>query len=169
MVSKLDYQTFTSEVRVSLVGARLIHSAWCYIEAKNFVNYYGHSRDIFLFLITNIQNIFKLSLLSNIVPFYKRLSNMVPFYKLLSNIVPFYKLLSNIVSFYKLLSNIIPFYKLLYQLIGLVGRVFPNDPGDRGSIPGRVITKTLKMVLDTYFLNTQHYNVRIKSKVEQSR
>ena len=30
------------------------------------------------------------------------------------------------------------------RLIGLVGRVFANGPGDRGSIPGRVIPKTLK-------------------------
>ena len=40
--------------------------------------------------------------------------------------------------------------------LGLVSRVFTNDPRDCGSIPGRVIPKTLKMVLDTYFLNTQH-------------
>ena len=37
------------------------------------------------------------------------------------------------------------------------------------SIPGRVIPKTLKMVLDIYLLNTQQYKVRIKGKVEQSR
>ena len=48
-------------------------------------------------------------------------------------------------------------------------RVLANGPGDRGSIPGRVITKTKKMVLDAALLNTQHYNVRIKGKVEQSR
>ena len=47
-------------------------------------------------------------------------------------------------------------------------RVFANGPGDLGSIPGRVIPKTLKMVLDTTLLNTQHYNVRFKGKVEQS-
>ena len=47
--------------------------------------------------------------------------------------------------------------------------VFPNDPGDRGSIPGQVIPKTLKMVLDTSLLNTQQYKVCIKGKVEQSR
>ena len=47
-------------------------------------------------------------------------------------------------------------------------RVFPNGPGDLGSIPGRVIPKTLKMVLDTTLLNTQHYKVRFKGKVEQS-
>ena len=48
-------------------------------------------------------------------------------------------------------------------------RVFANGPGDLGSIPGRVIPKTLKMVLDTTLLNTQHYKVRFKGKVEQSR
>ena len=40
---------------------------------------------------------------------------------------------------------------------------------DRGSIPGRVMPKTQKMVFDTSLLNTQHYNVRNKGKVEQSR
>ena len=47
-------------------------------------------------------------------------------------------------------------------------RVFANGPGDLGSIPGRVIPKTLKMELDTTLLNTQHYKVRFKGKVEQS-
>ena len=37
------------------------------------------------------------------------------------------------------------------------------------AIPGRVIPKTQKMVLDTSLLNTQHYKVRTKDKVEQSR
>ena len=54
-------------------------------------------------------------------------------------------------------------------LFGLAVRVFANDPGYLGSIPGRVIPKTQKMVLDASLLNTQHYKVRIKSKVEQSR
>ena len=45
-------------------------------------------------------------------------------------------------------------------------RVLANGPGDRGSIPGRVIPKTQKMVLDTALLNTQHYKVHIKGKVE---
>ena len=48
-----------------------------------------------------------------------------------------------------------------------IGRVFADDPGDRGSIPGRVILKTQKMILDVVLLSTQHYKVRIKSKVEQ--
>ena len=47
--------------------------------------------------------------------------------------------------------------------------VFANGPGDRGSVSGRVIPKTFKMALDTSLLNTQHYKVRIKDKVEQSR
>ena len=51
----------------------------------------------------------------------------------------------------------------------LVGRVFANGPGDLGSIPGRVIPKTSKMVLDTSLLNTQPNKVRIKGKVEQFR
>ena len=48
-------------------------------------------------------------------------------------------------------------------------RVFANGPGDLGSIPGRDIPKSLKMVLDTSLLNTQQYKVRIKGEVEQSR
>ena len=44
---------------------------------------------------------------------------------------------------------------------GLMGRVFANGSGDLGSIPGRVMPKTFKMVLDTSLLNTQQYKVRI--------
>ena len=54
----------------------------------------------------------------------------------------------------------------LHQLIGLEGGEFVNSPGAMGSIPGRVIPKTLKMLLDTSLLNTQ---VRIKGKVKHSR
>ena len=57
----------------------------------------------------------------------------------------------------------------MLMVVYLVGRVVANDPGDLGSISGRVIPKTLKMVLDTSLLNTQQYKVRIKGKVEQSR
>ena len=38
-------------------------------------------------------------------------------------------------------------------------RVFTNGPGDLDSIPGRVIPKTQKMVLDASLLNTWHYKV----------
>ena len=54
---------------------------------------------------------------------------------------------------------------VLNRLIGPVGRVFGNHPGDLVSIPGHVIP----MVLDTSLLNTQQYKVRIEGKVEQSR
>ena len=43
-------------------------------------------------------------------------------------------------------------------------REFANGPGNRGSIPGWVIQKTQKMVLDSSLLNSQHYKVRIKDK-----
>ena len=49
-----------------------------------------------------------------------------------------------------------------------MSRVFINGPADQGTVPGRVIPKNQKMVLDTALLNTQYYKVRIKVKVEQS-
>ena len=58
---------------------------------------------------------------------------------------------------------------MIWELLGMMVRVFANGPGDMGSIPGRVIPKTQKMVLDASLLNTQHYKVGIKDKVEQSR
>ena len=48
-------------------------------------------------------------------------------------------------------------------------RVFANGLGDLGSIPGRVIPKTQKMVIYASLLNTQHYKVWIKGKVEKSK
>ena len=53
--------------------------------------------------------------------------------------------------------------------ICLMSRVFANGSGDRGSIRGRIIPKTQKMVLDAALINTQHYKVRINGKVLQSR
>ena len=50
-----------------------------------------------------------------------------------------------------------------------MSRVFANDPGDQGSIPGRVIPKTQKIALYATLLNTQHYKLRIKGIVDQSR
>ena len=46
--------------------------------------------------------------------------------------------------------------------------MFVNGPGDRGSVPGHVIPKIQKMVLDTSLLNAQQYKVRIKGRGEQS-
>ena len=57
----------------------------------------------------------------------------------------------------------------IYRSIGLMGRVFANGLGDRSSVSGRVIPKTQKMIFDATLLNTQHYKVWIKSKVEQSK
>ena len=47
--------------------------------------------------------------------------------------------------------------------------VFANSPWDRGSITGRVILETQKIVLDAALLITQHYQVSIKGKMEQSK
>ena len=62
-----------------------------------------------------------------------------------------------------------PLNRSVNRDIGPAVRVFANGPGDLGLIPGWVIPKTLKMELDTTLLNTQHYKVRFKGKVEQSR
>ena len=48
-------------------------------------------------------------------------------------------------------------------------REFTNGPGDLGSIPGQVIPKAQKMVLDASLPNTQQPKVGIKGKVEQSK
>ena len=64
---------------------------------------------------------------------------------------------------------------VLYGISTLVGylipnpRVFTNGLRDLGSIPGWVIPKIKKMVLEVSLLNTQHYKVWIKAKVEQFR
>ena len=40
---------------------------------------------------------------------------------------------------------------------------------DQGSISGRIIPKTQKVVLDISLLNTRHYKVCFKGKVEHTR
>ena len=55
------------------------------------------------------------------------------------------------------------------MLLANLSKKSSYGPGDRGSIPDRVIPKTYKMVLDAALLSTQHYEVRIKDKVEQSK
>ena len=57
--------------------------------------------------------------------------------------------------------------KIQNRPIGIMVRVFANGLGDLGSIPGRVLPKTQKMLLDASLFNTQHYKVWIKGKVEQ--
>ena len=53
-----------------------------------------------------------------------------------------------------------------YRAVDLMSRMFANGPVDWGSIPGRVIPKTQKMVLGVALLKSQHYQVRIKGEVE---
>ena len=65
--------------------------------------------------------------------------------------------------YYQLKSSDLP------NLFNYTFETIRHGPGDMGSIPGRVIPKTQKIVLDASLLNTQHYKVRIKGKVEQSR
>ena len=58
-----------------------------------------------------------------------------------------------------------------YQFIDLhwrQNRVFTYGPGDRGSIPGRVLPKIQNMIPDTSLLDTQYYKVRINGNLEQS-
>ena len=51
----------------------------------------------------------------------------------------------------------------------IMSRVFANGPGDRGSIRGRVISKTQKMVHYSTWFTTQHHKIVIKGKVERYR
>ena len=60
-------------------------------------------------------------------------------------------------------------YAALHNVDNIEKTRFDNGPEDRGSIPGRVIPKTKKLVLNATLLNTQHYKERIKGKVELSR
>ena len=59
--------------------------------------------------------------------------------------------------------------RYLSPFIDQMNRVFSNGSEDQGSIPGRAIPKAQKMLLDAALLNSQHYKVRIKGKVEQCR
>ena len=56
-----------------------------------------------------------------------------------------------------------------HRTVNLMSRVLANGPGGRGSIPGRVIPKAQKMVLDVALLSTQHNKVCVKGEVEQFR
>ena len=47
----------------------------------------------------------------------------------------------------------------IFVLPDMIFRVFANGPEDLGSIPGQVIPRTKKMVLDASLLNAQHCKV----------
>ena len=55
------------------------------------------------------------------------------------------------------------------RAIGLMSRVFPSGPEDRGSIPGQVVPKTQKWYLMPPSLTFRIISLRIKGKVERSR
>ena len=63
------------------------------------------------------------------------------------------------------LVTFVALYQIKFNWVYILS-IWPERPG---SIPSCVIPKTQKMVLDTSLLNTQHYKVGIKGKVEQSR
>ena len=44
----------------------------------------------------------------------------------------------------------------VHQSIGQINSMFANGLGDQDSIPGRVIPKTQKLIIDAALLNTQH-------------
>ena len=54
------------------------------------------------------------------------------------------------------------YYLIIYWAIGLMSRVFANGLGDRGSVPGWVIPKTQKMVLDIALLSIIRWESRVK-------
>ena len=56
-------------------------------------------------------------------------------------------------------------YIYINRLIGLVGKVFANGPGDLGSIPGCVIPKTLKILIPPGLTLS---NIRYISRVKWS-
>ena len=47
-------------------------------------------------------------------------------------------------------------------------RVLTNGTGDEGSMLGRVIPKTQKMILDAVLHNTQHYHIYLTPPLEQN-
>ena len=53
-------------------------------------------------------------------------------------------------------------YIYIYIYIGQVGRVFTNSLGDLGSIPARVIPKTIKMIPSCLTLSIIRYESRVK-------
>ena len=84
----------------------------------------------------------------------------------MSSSLAIYRLQTDILNFIKYIYIYIYIYIIFNWLIGLVGRVFSNGLGDQGSVPGHVLPKIYKMVLDTFLLNTQHYKVHIQGKLE---
>ena len=79
--------------------------------------------------------------------------DIIIFFCNLSNYI--HKFLSSMIANFSVHMYMYYIHYYKYQLLDLVGRVFTNDQGDMGSIPGYIIQKTLKLVLDVSWLNTQ--------------
>ena len=67
----------------------------------------------------------------------------------------------------RLYGNRLSYTRAIVILSLSEGIFYVYDSGDLASVPGCVIPKTLKMVLNASLLNTQQCKVRIKGKVEQ--
>ena len=65
--------------------------------------------------------------------------------------------------------SLAPRWRSSENFYGLAIKEFANGPGDWGSIPGRVVPKSQKMVFDAVMLNNRHYKVWIKGKVKPSK
>ena len=72
-------------------------------------------------------------------------------------------------DFKHLIYSTFHIFLLKLIVIGLISIVFATGPGYLGSIPGLVIPNIQKIVLDAVLFYNQPYNIRIKSKVGQSR
>ena len=69
---------------------------------------------------------------------------------------------------FKSIYSVKPFC-INFWSIGLTVRVFAKGPGDWVQSQAKSYLRLKKMLLDATLLNTQHYKVWIKGKVEQSR
>ena len=75
---------------------------------------------------------------------------------------------NNILNFQESTAILNAHTKKVWKLIVCTSYFF-CELEDWGSIPGGVIPKTQKIILNAALLSTQYYKVRIKGKVEQSR
>ena len=83
----------------------------------------------------------------------------------ISQLIVFRLILSGELVIY---ASVITFSSHTHIYIGIMVRVFVNSPRHLSSLPGRVILKTQKMVVDASLLNIPHYKLQIKGNVGQS-
>ena len=141
-------------------------------EVSNLLRFFSYLLLLMIFGVSIISLILSLFLSSSWFFFFSVNSSglfllYIAMYARGFSLLCFFRFLNSLYGIFSANSNLL----LFVPDIGLAVRVFANGPGDQGSIPGRVIPKTKKkkMVLDASLLNTQHYKVWIKGKVEQPR